>query len=133
MFIPIFPKTIALLEKYNYILPNTISNQKFNDYIKEVGKLAGIDTIVRKTVLRATGEDEEYKKKYELITSHTMRRSFCTNLYLADYPILGICAISGHATETEFIKYVKVTKKENAKSLLEFMKEREHRTIKMHG
>ena len=131
--IPIFPKTRALLEKYDYKLPTAISNQKFNEYIKEVGKLVGIDTITRKTVLRATGEDVDHKKKYELITTHTMRRSFCTNLYLADYPILGICAISGHATETEFIKYVKVTKKENAKSLLEFMKERENKIIKMHG
>jgi integrase len=131
--IPIFPKTRAVLEKYNYELPDPISNQKFNEYIKEVGKRAGFDTITRKAVKRATGEDVNHKKKYELITTHTMRRSFCTNLYLADYPILGICKISGHATETEFIKYVKVTKKENAKSLLEFMRERENQTIKMHG
>ena len=131
--IPIFEKTRAILEKYSYELPNPISNQKFNEYIKEVGKRAGFDNVTRKAVIRATGEDVNHKKKYELITTHTMRRSFCTNLYLADYPILGICAISGHATETEFIKYVKVTKKENAKSLLEFMKEREKQTIKMHG
>lgn len=61
-----------------------------------------------------------------------MRRSFCTNLYLAGYPILGICAVSGHKTESEFIKYVKVSRKENAKSLLAYMRDQEN-TVKMYG
>lgn len=130
--IPLFEKSKEILSKYNYELPKAISNQKFNEYIKEVGKRAGLTEVVIKTYTRATGDETTAQKKYELISSHTMRRSFCTNLYLKEYPILGICAISGHKTESEFIKYVKVSKQENAKRLIDFFKEKQ-KTVKMYG
>ena len=45
--------------------------------------------------------------KYLLISSHSGRRSFCTNYYQQDVNIHAIMAISGHKTEKEFLKYVK--------------------------
>ena len=45
--------------------------------------------------------------KYELMSSHTGRRSFCTNFYNEGVAIAAIMSISGHQTEKEFRKYIK--------------------------
>jgi integrase len=52
--------------------------------------------------------------KYDLITSHTGRRSFCTNMYKRGLPTLMIMSISGHKTEKSFLKYIKVRQEEHA-------------------
>ena len=49
-----------------------------------------------------------------MISSHTARRSFCTNAYLSGMDSLDIMAISGHTTEKNFKKYLKVTPEERA-------------------
>lgn len=55
--------------------------------------------------------------KYELIKTHTARRTGCTNMYLAGIPVIDIMKISGHKTEKEFMKYIKVSKLETAQNL----------------
>jgi integrase len=121
VIIPILAETRSILLKYDYKLPSSISNQKFNDYVKEVGKLAGINNIERSSIDRATGEDVEFKHKYELISTHTARRSFCTNMYNDKVPTLDICSITGHKTETEFLKYLKVDKSDHALRVLQMI------------
>ena len=56
----------------------------------------------------------ETKPKYDLVTSHTARRSFATNAYLAGLPPISIMKITGHKTESSFMKYIKISEKENA-------------------
>lgn len=56
-------------------------------------------------------------KKWEMISSHTARRSFATNEYLAGTPTLTIMAITGHKTEKSFLRYIKLTSAEHAKLL----------------
>ena len=61
---------------------------------------------------------EEYNlPKYKFVSSHTARRSFCTNAFKAGMPIQDIMAISGHKSERVFLNYVKVQKVENAKRI----------------
>ena len=95
-------------------MPDIISNQKFNDYIKEVGKLAGINDneVITKTI--GGKLTSESLPKNELISSHTGRRSFCTNMYKRGLPTLMIMSISGHKTEKSFLKYIKVRQEEHA-------------------
>ena len=119
--IPILKETRSILSKYDYQLPSSISNQKFNEYVKEVGRLAGLDNIERTSIDRATGEDVDFKPKYELISTHTARRSFCTNMYNDSVPIMAICAMTGHKTETEFLKYLKVDKSDHALRVLKMI------------
>ena len=57
------------------------------------------------------------RSKHELIQTHTARRSFCTNAYLQGLDTLDIMAISGHKTETSFLKYIKVTREQRAKRI----------------
>lgn len=57
------------------------------------------------------------KKKYEWITSHTARRSFATNSYLEGLDNYSIMKITGHKTEADFLKYIKVTEQEIASNI----------------
>lgn len=102
-----------LIDKYNMQMPQ-ISNPNFNEYIKEVCKLAGITEEVKITHKRGNKTIEEVRPKYAWIISHTCRRSFCTNEYLASTPTDLIMTISGHKTEKAFRKYIKADKVQKA-------------------
>ncbi len=115
--IPLHPVVTDILQKYNYKMPDVISNQKFNDYIKDVCKLAQIDGS--ETFTRTVGGKlvTETKPKYDLVSSHTCRRSFCTNMYLRGLDTLMIRSISGHKTEKSFLKYIKVSQQQHAEMM----------------
>lgn len=117
--IPVHPVFERIWEKYGGELPTSISNQKFNEYIKEVCKLAGIDGGVLKSITKGGKRRTERYEKWELVSSHTARRSFATNLYKSGFPSISIMQITGHKTETAFLKYIKVSKSEHAKLLAE--------------
>jgi len=121
--IPLHPIVKAILIKYNYQMPEPISNQKFNEYIKEVCKLAKIES--NETFTRTVGGKliSEIYPKYELVSSHTGRRSFCTNMYKQELPTLMIMSISGHRTEKSFLKYIKVKQEEHAEMMAKKWKE----------
>jgi len=111
---PITPKVRQIFEKYNYQLPKIPTNKNFNDYIKMVASRAGINepvTIERSKGVFVIGQTVE---KNELTTSHTARRSFATNAFLAGVPSISIMKITGHKTEASFMKYLKMSAKDNA-------------------
>ena len=60
----------------------------FNSGIKEIGKLAGIQNQVLTTRKKGIEKIDTVYQKYGLISSHTCRRSFCTNQYLAGIPYI---------------------------------------------
>lgn len=121
--IPILPPIVPILEKYDYQPPRPISNQRFNDYIKEVARLAGIDEEITITHTQqdkgelSPGRVELRQPKWQAITAHTARRSFASNMYKRNFPTLMIMAITGHKTEKAFLTYIKVTEAENASLL----------------
>ena len=61
-------------------------------------------------------------EKWQLVTSHTGRRSFATNLYKSGFPAISIMQITGHKTEAAFMKYIKVGRNEHAALLAEHWK-----------
>lgn len=70
------------------------------------------------TVIRRIkrGKSVIYREpKYRFIMNHTGRRSFATNQFLRGIPTLTIMAITGHRTEDNFMKYIKVSREEHAK------------------
>ena len=121
--IPILPITRAILEKYQgktaNSLPNSISNQKFNAYLKEIAQrfvplhasTSKESTIRGKKVMQTI-------PKWQLVTTHTARRSFATNMFLSGFPAQSIMKITGHKTEAAFMTYLKMSPRENAKSIL---------------
>lgn len=46
------------------------------------------------------------------------KENLCTNLYKSGFPSISIMQITGHKTESSFLKYIKVTKEEHAKMLM---------------
>lgn len=83
-----------------------ISNQKMNAYVKEAAAWVGLNEVCH-----VDGKDVP---KHELIETHTARRSFATNAVLDGIPISFIMSITGHKTEAEFRKYVRVDDMMNA-------------------
>lgn len=112
--IPLHPIVTKIWEKYGKSLPECVSNQRFNEYIKEACKLARIDSPEQKNVTKGGMRLKHTCKKYELVGSHTARCSFATNLYLSGFQALSIIQITGHRTETAFLKYIKVTSEQHA-------------------
>ena len=104
--IPISPIVQRVMMKHGGRLPDPVSNQKMNKNLKSACRLAGIDLVIR------TELDGSKVLKWQRVTTHTGRRSFCTNAYKAGIPILEIMYVSGHKTETEFLKYIRLSKRE---------------------
>ena len=125
--IPLHSVVNDILKKYNYVLPKSISNQKTNDYLKELGireiefdknkKTKCLHETVTKVITKGGLQLEHNMPKYKLLGTHTARRSFATNLYKGGFPAISIMKITGHTTEKSFMKYIKITPTENAKLL----------------
>lgn len=112
--IPMHHVIKEIARRRNGELPYPVSNQKMNDALKLLGEIAGLDDEVEVTMTKGGRRVTEKFKKYELITTHTARRSACTNMYLAGIPVRVIMAFSGHKTEKSFLKYIKVKQFEDA-------------------
>jgi len=117
VIIPLHWTIREILKKYDGNLPRVISNQKFNQYLKKVGEDVKINELITLTRTKGGMNYETTKNKYELMTVHTARRSFSTNMFLADVPTISIMKITGHRTERAFMKYIKVTQEQNAEKL----------------
>lgn len=115
--IPLHWTIKEILKKYNGVPPQAISNQRMNEYLKELGDTADLKEQVTITKTKGGLNFDKTYKKYELITVHTARRSFATNMYLAEVPTISIMKITGHKTERAFMKYIKVSDEENADKL----------------
>lgn len=115
--IPISQRLQRVLDKNGGKIPNPPNAIYFNLRIKEVGKLAGIDSQFSRIIQRGSRKNEVSVPKYEAISSHTCRRSFCTNQFLKGMPALLIRKISGHATEKAFLKYIKIDEEKAAEEM----------------
>ena len=106
-----------ILAKRNGELPHSISNVKLNKYLKTIGEKAKINSQVIKTRTEGMEKVRTTYKKYQLITTHTARRSLATNMYLAGIPIKTIMTITGHSSVAQLMSYIKITEIEVAESL----------------
>ena len=114
--IPIDNRLMSILVKYNYELPAPISNQKTNKFLKEIcEKLESLKEVIEIEFTKGGLKVVESYAKYDLISTHTARRSFATNAYLSGQQPRNIMAVTGHKTETSFYKYIRVTPMEMAR------------------
>ena len=116
--IPMHPIIQEILES-GFDLNCKVSEPFLNRQIKVLCRLAGIEgeTVVYRT---EGGVLKEYvKQRWELVTTHTARRSGATNFYKQGLPKRSIMLLTGHKSEKQFDAYVKLTEEENAKALME--------------
>lgn len=111
--IPCHPKVMEVLMRYDG-MPK-VSQQKVNSIIKDVCREAGIKDIIG--IRRHAQREAQYCEKWELVTTHTARRSAATNMYKAGIPVMAIMKITGHTTQRIFMEYIKVSREENAEML----------------
>ena len=126
MTIPVHKKVLEILEKRKGEFPFTISDQKYNDYIKTVCEIAEIDKLVvgsKKVETKPKSgifrKKTDTYKKYELVSSHIGRRSFATNFY-GKIPTTYLIYMTGHATETMFLTYIGKSNKDIAMELTNY-------------
>ena len=119
VIVPIHPVVKSILIKYFNSLPPSQNEQLINRNLKVLGRLCEMDEGVLLKTTKGGRITSCTRPKYEMIKTHTARRSFCTNAYLSKMDTLDIMALSGHKTETNFLKYIKVTGKERAKRIAE--------------
>jgi integrase len=117
VIIPLHRYILNIMKKHDGFPQYAISNQKMNEYLKELGQMIGLDEKILISFTKGGVKQTVVFKKYELITVHTARRSFATNAYLMDIPSISIMKITGHKTEKAFLKYIKITQEENAMKL----------------
>jgi integrase len=105
--IPIHPVVMEILQKRNGNPPQHLPEQHINYAIKIAAEKAELNDSVTKTITKAGKKISKPYFKYELISNHTGRRSFCTNAYLSGMATVDIMAISGHNSEKVFYTYIK--------------------------
>lgn len=115
--IPIHPIVKDILNKRHGELPERIPDQHINYALKKIGELAGIEEEFEKKVTKGGVVKSNIFKKYELICTHTGRRSFCTNAYHAGVVVQDIMTISGHRTEKSFMLYLKLGESQKAEKI----------------
>lgn len=111
--IPIHPYVKAILKKHGG-LPRKITDQKMNKYIKEVCEKAEINEAVLYSVTKGGQRKDYHLKKYEMVSNHSGRRCFITNLLNAGIPdnqVMQLAGIKKHAT---LMRYKKTKPEETA-------------------
>lgn len=114
--VPLIPDALEIIESG---MPYKISLEHFNKYCKEICKEAKINTKV-KGKIRTKGErilTVGVYEKWKVISSHVCRRSFATNFY-GKIPTSVLMNVTGHGTESMFLKYIGKSTYDNAREML---------------
>lgn len=116
----------AILDKYRDIpfendkaLP-VISNQKMNDYLKELGELAEINEPIRETYYKGNERIDEVTPKYSLLSSHVGRRTFICNALALGIPVQVVMKWTGHSDYKSMKPYIDVADKIKANAMSKF-------------
>lgn len=123
--VPITDQLRSIMQHYegktSNSLPPPISNVKLNLYIKEVAEKAGLTQRVELQKSKAGMSVHLDKPLHDLISTHTARRSFASNMFRAGIPAITIMKVTGHRTESSFMKYIKASPTEMADMMLEHL------------
>ena len=128
MTIPLHQKVLEILDKRNGQFPRPISDQRYNNYIKDVCKLAGVNKKItgkKQVDVNLDGNTSKFRsvtgmfEKWELVTSHIGRRSFATNFY-GQIPTNYLIYVTGHSSESLFLNYVGKSNKDKAMELFKY-------------
>lgn len=104
----------AILNKYlegkmfdDMIFP-VISNQKMNDYLKELAEMVGINEPIRETYYRGGKRVDEVFPKYALLSSHAGRRTFICNALSLGIPPQVVMKWTGHSDYKAMKPYIDI-------------------------
>ena len=133
LLLPLDEKIIKILNKRDWNFPRKMSEPRYNEHIKTVCQLVGIDEIVEGT-LAVKNEDENIKNrkknnrrkikgmypKYMLVSSHIGRRSFASNNF-GRIPTPLLMVATGHSTPNMLMKYIGKIDEQQSLTLAEYL------------
>lgn len=107
-----------IFAKYNGNIPGGLCIQYFNKYLKVIMKEIGLNDLVTYSYTQGGKLKTVTREKWELISSHTARRSAATNMYLTGrMKTLEIMKLTGHRSEQNFFRYIRLTCDDTARSI----------------
>ena len=116
----------AILEKYkdihfeNHMVLPVISNQKMNDYLKELGELAEINELIRETYYKGNERIDEVTPKYALLSTHAGRRTFICNALALGIPAQVVMKWTGHSDYKAMKPYIDIADDIKANAMNKF-------------
>lgn len=118
VYIPCSTELRNIFEKYNYNIPR-LSDQNVNDNMKKIAEWAGLDEPIKIDYIEGGKRQSVIKKKFELVHTHTARRTGATLMYLSGMDFYDIMKITGHATVQNLKKYIKADELEVLEKLVD--------------
>lgn len=107
-----------IFSKYAGQVPCGLCIQYFNKYLKVIMKEIGLNDLITYSFTKGGKIVTVTREKWELISSHTARRSAATNMYLTGrMKTLEIMKLTGHRTEQNFFRYIRLTNDDTARSI----------------
>lgn len=116
----------AILDKYkdvafedDKVLP-VITNQKMNDYLKELAELAGIDEPIRQTYYKGNERIDDVTPKYALLGTHAGRRTFICNALALGIPPQVVMKWTEHSDYKAMKPYIDIADDIKANAMSKF-------------
>lgn len=107
-----------IFAKYNGQIPSGLCIQYFNKYLKLIMREIGLNDKITFSYTEGGELKTVTREKWELISSHTARRSAATNMYLTGrMKTLEIMKLTGHRSEQNFFRYIRLTNDDTARSI----------------
>lgn len=118
VIVPIHDYVREIFAKYDGEISAGLCIQHFNRYIKMICKKVGMNNLIIYNYTKGGILVTKTKQKWEMISSHTARRSAATNLYMTGrLKTYEIMSLTGHSTEKSFFKYIKTASEDTAKHI----------------
>jgi hypothetical protein len=118
--VPVKPIVLDILQRWNFSFEQAYYERYYNTLIKMMAREANLVNIVPYAMTYGRKRIEFRDEKWELMASHTARRNFATNAFLAHVPVEHIMFITGHTTREAFMRYIRCEGLAVAKALFKF-------------
>lgn len=117
VIVPLLPLALDILKKYNYKIP-FISNQKMNENLKKLFKIASLDDVVTSIMGKGSSKDITHNPMHDVISCHDSRRTFLTisSINLEKFSSY----VSGHQTKSVKSLYIYTNEDELYDAYLEY-------------
>ena len=115
--VPCCHKLRSILERYKGRQLPHLYDQKINDIMKQIGRMAGLDTPVEIRCTKGGITTSHILPKWQLIQTHTARRTGATLMYLSGMDVYDICKITGHSSIQTLERYIKASELETVKKI----------------
>lgn len=116
--VPVHPVADKILQKYDGCIPNIPPSQKMNKRLKIIARMIpSLQDVYHRKYSNGNGKVTEAVRKYEMVSTHTARRTFASIQYINGVPTHFIMSVTGHKKESDFYKYIRVPNIDKAKAV----------------